>query len=144
MTQLAPGWRRPIDLWSGGRHARIWIAAAVVAAAVAYLVTTSLQNNAVYYLTVSELQAGARTLEGQPIRVAGNVVPGTIQRNTAAFTVSFDIADGSGRLPVTYKGVVPDIFGPNIEVVVEGRYTEGGAFKAATLLAKCPSKFEAT
>ena len=144
MTQLAPSWRPPIDLWSGGRHARIWIAVLVVAAAVAYLVTTSLQNNAVYYLTVSELQATAPTLGGQPIRVAGNVVPGTIQRDAGSFIVRFEIADASGRLPVTYKGVVPDIFGPNIEVVVEGHYAEGSAFNAATLLAKCPSKFEAT
>jgi cytochrome c-type biogenesis protein CcmE len=111
-------------------------------AAVAYLVATSLQNNAVYYLTVSELQSKAASLSGQPVRVAGNVVPGTIQRNVGDFTVRFDIADGSGQLPVTYRGVVPDIFGPNIEVVVEGRYNEGGAFNAATLLAKCPSKFE--
>lgn len=144
MTQLAPNWRPGLDLWAGGRHARVWIAAAVLVAAVAYLVTTSLQNNAVYYLTVSELQASAPSLQGQPIRVAGNVVPGTIQRDAGAFTVRFDIADASGRLPVTYRGVVPDIFGPNVEVVVEGRYVEGSAFNAATLLAKCPSKFEST
>src|SRR5687768_4165021 len=124
-------------------HLRIWSAAAVVFIAVGYLVTTSLQNNAVYYLTVGELQTTSHSLQGQPIRVAGNVVPGTIQRDAGAFTVHFDIADGSGRLPVTYKGVVPDIFGPNIEVVVEGRYNEGETFNAATLLAKCPSKFEA-
>ena len=124
-------------------HLRIWSAAAVVLVAVGYLVTTSLQNNAVYYLTVGELQTTAHTLQGQPIRVAGNVVPGTIRKDASAFTVHFDIADGSGRLPVTYKGVVPDIFGPNIEVVVEGRYNQGETFNAATLLAKCPSKFEA-
>jgi cytochrome c-type biogenesis protein CcmE len=124
-------------------HLRLFIAAGVVLVAVGYLVTTSLQNNAVYYLTVGELHTTAQTLQGQPIRVAGNVVPGTIQKDAGAFTVHFDIADASGRLPVTYKGVVPDIFGPNIEVVVEGRYSEGEAFNAATLLAKCPSKFEA-
>ncbi len=124
------------------RHLRIWAAAGVVMVAVGYLVTTSLQNNSVYYMTVGELRSAAPALQGQPIRLAGNVVPGTIQRDQAAFTVQFDIADPSGRLPVTYRGVVPDIFGPNIEVVVEGRYREGEAFSAATLLAKCPSKFE--
>lgn len=121
---------------------KVGIAVAVVLAAVGYLVTTSLQNNAVYYLTVSELHAAAPTLQGQPVRVAGNVVPGTILKDSSAFTVTFDISDGSGRLPVTYKGVVPDIFGPNVEVVVEGKYADSGSFTAATLLAKCPSKFE--
>lgn len=142
MSELAPG-RRPLPaLWGGGRHARVWITAAVVAAAIGYLVTTSLQNNAVYYLTVSELQAAGTTLEGQPVRVAGNVVPGTIQRDTQGFTVRFAISDATGQIPVTYRGVVPDIFGPGTEVVVEGRYAEAGGFTAATLLAKCPSKFE--
>ena len=112
--------------------------------AVGYLVSTSLQNNAVYYLTVSELQQAGASVQGQPIRVAGNVVPGTIQRDPGSFTVQFEIADASGRLPVVYKGVVPDIFGPGTEVVVEGKYPGAGTFSAATLLAKCPSKFESS
>ncbi len=53
------------------------------------------------------------------------------------------MADEGGALPVTYRGAVPDIFGPDIEVVVEGKWTPGGVFVADTLLAKCPSKFEA-
>lgn len=143
MTQLASEWQPGADLRETAvRHARVWIAVAVVVGAVGYLVATSLQNTAVYYLTVSELQGAG--IYGQPVRVAGNVVPGSIQRDAQSFTVRFEVSDGSGRMPVSYKGVVPDIFGPHTEVVVEGKYAEDGTFSATTLLAKCPSKFEAT
>ncbi len=142
MTEVASNWRPNPGPLASVRHIRIWIAVVVAFVAVGYLVSTSLQNNAVYFLTVGELKSATQSLEGQPIRVAGNVVPGTIVREQGSFTVQFEIADGSGSLPVVYKGVVPDIFGPNIEVVVEGKYERAGTFTAATLLAKCPSKFE--
>ena len=123
---------------------RVLLAAAVIVAAVAYLVTTAVQNTAVYYLTVGELMAAGPSVYHQPVRVAGYVVPGSIQRDTASFSVRFEAEDESGRIPVTYRGVLPDIFGDGVQVVLEGRYAESGAFAANTLLAKCPSKFEST
>ena len=123
---------------------RALIAGVVVAAAVGYLLVTALHGTAVYYLTVGELKAAGPSIYGQPVRVAGNVVPGSIQRDPTAFLVQFEAEDESGRIQIAYRGVLPDIFGDGIQVVVEGKYTEGGTFAAATLLAKCPSKFEAT
>ena len=122
---------------------KVLVAAGVVALSAAFLFVTALQNNAVYYLTVTELQAAVPAIHNQPVRVAGKVVPGSIQRDPTSLVVRFDAEDASGRMPVTYRGVVPDIFGDGIEVVVEGRYGENGMFTAGTLLAKCPSKFEA-
>ena len=53
------------------------------------------------------------------------------------------VYDGSGKVPVYYRGgPVPDIFGDEVQVVVEGKYNADGTFVANTLLAKCPSKFE--
>lgn len=118
------------------------LAGGVLVAAIAYLVTTAVQSTAVYYLTVSELIAAGPSVYGQAIRVSGNVVPGSIQRDTASFSVQFEAEDESGRLPVVYKGVLPDIFGDGVQVVVEGKYAPGAPFAANTLLAKCPSKFE--
>lgn len=132
--------RRPLDL----RQAKILAAVGVVVAAVGFLLVTAFQNTAVYYLTVSELQAAGPSLYGQPVRVAGNVVPGSIQRDPTSPVVRFEAQDVSGRMPVFYRGVLPDIFGDGIEVVVEGRYAENGSFTAHTLLAKCPSKFDTT
>jgi cytochrome c-type biogenesis protein CcmE len=64
--------------------------------------------------------------------------------NDAKQQITFTISDSNGQsLPVVYSGIVPDIFAPGIQVVVEGHYTGQGPFQAQTLLAKCPSKFTA-
>ncbi len=122
--------------------AKLIMVAAVIVAAVAYLVFTAVQTSAVYYMTVSELLAGGPATQGQAVRVAGNVVAGSIRQEQGGLVVHFDAEDATGRIPITYRGVLPDIFGDGVEVVVEGRHQENGVFAASTLFAKCPSKFE--
>jgi cytochrome c-type biogenesis protein CcmE len=121
---------------------KLLVATSVIVASIAFLVVTAMGNTAVYYLTVSELQAAGTSIYDQPVRVAGQVVPGSIQRDPTTLLVHFSAYDHSGSVPVTYKGVLPDIFADNLEVVVEGKYGKDGVFTAGTLLAKCPSKFE--
>ena len=130
--------------WASPVSPKILAAGGAIVAAVGFLLVTAFQNNAVYYLTVSELQKATPEIYGQPVRVAGKVEAGSIQRDPTTLLVSFVAQDESGRLPVTYRGVLPDIFGDGVEVVVEGKYAETGTFTAGTLLAKCPSKFEST
>jgi cytochrome c-type biogenesis protein CcmE len=118
------------------------LASIAILGAIVYLVYANTQANAVYYMTVSELKH-CSICTVQSVRVAGNVQKGSIVRNDQLNTISFSINDGQQTLPVTYNGVVPDIFAPGIQVVVEGHYSGSGPFKAQTLLAKCPSKFQA-
>jgi cytochrome c-type biogenesis protein CcmE len=124
--------RRPLPI-------RFVVAGGIVLLAFVYLIVTGLNLGTAYYLTVGELRAGGQA--ARPIRVSGDVVPGSIVRDGTQ--VKFQIADSTGSLPVVYSGVVPDIFGDNIQVVVEGRTDTAGTFQATTLLAKCPSKFQA-
>ena len=115
----------------------------VILGAVIYLVYANTQANAVYYMTVSELHS-CTTCTTQSVRVAGTVQKGTVVRDDAKQQISFIISDSNRQsLPVVYSGIVPDIFAPGIQVVVEGHYTGQGPFQAQTLLAKCPSKFTA-
>lgn len=118
------------------------LAGLAILGAVIYLVYANTQANAVYYLTVSELKH-CTTCTTQSVRVAGIVQQGSIVRDDQKQTISFVITQGGQSLPVIYSGVVPDIFRAGIEVVVEGHYTGQGPFQAQTLLAKCPSKFQA-
>jgi cytochrome c-type biogenesis protein CcmE len=117
------------------------IAAIAILGAVVYLVYANTQTDAVYYMTVPELKH-CTTCATQAVRVAGFVQNGSIQRDDKNQSVSFVIADSMQTLPVTYRGVVPDIFRSGVQVVVEGHYTGTGPFQAQTLLAKCPSKFQ--
>ena len=115
----------------------------VILGAVIYLVYANTQSNAVYYMTVSELH-NCTICTTQSVRVAGIVQKGTVVHNDAKQQITFTISDSNGQsLPVVYSGIVPDIFAPGIQVVVEGHYTGQGPFQAQTLLAKCPSKFTA-
>src|SRR5205807_9415683 len=88
-----------------------------ILAAVIYLVYANTQANAVYYMTVSELKH-CTTCATQSVRVAGVVQQGSIVRDDQKQLITFVITQGSLSLPVTYSGVVPDIFRPGIEVVV--------------------------
>ena len=119
------------------------IAGTVLLLAVGYLVLTGMQNTTVYYQTVGELRSSGPAAIGRPVRVAGNVAPGSVDKLNGGLAMRFTIVDDSGAFPVVYKGgPVPDIFGDEVQVVVEGKVGPDGTFQASTLLAKCPSKFE--
>jgi cytochrome c-type biogenesis protein CcmE len=117
------------------------LAGIAILGAVLYLVYANTQSTAVYYMTVSELMH-CTICTTQSVRVAGVVQKGSIVRNDQQQRLTFVMNDGARSLPVTYTGVVPDIFQAGIQVVVEGHYSGHGPFQAQTLLAKCPSKFQ--
>ncbi len=117
------------------------LAGIAILGSVLYLVYANTQANAMYYVTVPELQH-CRTCMTQSVRVAGYVQAASIQRDEQAQSISFRIEDHHQTLAVVYSGVVPDIFRAGVQVVVEGRYSGRGPFQAQTLLAKCPSKFQ--
>ena len=126
---------------------RLAIAITLVAGAVAYLVFAATRDNLTYYYEIDELKA-ATASPGEKIRLSGDVVGGSIVREDATRRVRFairgvDAPAGSAEIPIVYGGTLPDIFRPDIQVVVEGRLDEGGTFHAETLLAKCPSKYQA-
>lgn len=112
----------------------------VILGAVIYLVYANTQANAVYYMTVKELKS-CTTCTAQSVRVAGVVQAGSVVRDDSKQLVNFAITASGQSLSVIYSGIIPDIFRPGIQVVVEGHYTGQGPFQAQTLLAKCPSKF---
>ena len=116
----------------------------VVVLAIAYLVYAGMQSTTMYYLTPTELLARGSSAYGEQLRLAGKVKPDSVQSEPKTMTLRFtvvDEADAAKTLPVVYKGVVPDSFKPDAEVVLEGKLSEQGVFEASTLLAKCPTKY---
>lgn len=142
----APGWAAPApDRPHGGLPVKLWLGGTLLAVAIGYLVLTSMQSSAVYYLTVSELRARGDAAYGQTIRLAGEVVDGSIQRDRQH--LNFTLSDGTATVPVTHTGQVPDLFGYRAEgayqdVVVEGRYTASGVFEARNIIVKHGPTFE--
>jgi cytochrome c-type biogenesis protein CcmE len=117
------------------------LAGLAIAAAVIYLVVANTGTSAEYYMTIHELQA-CSSCSGQTVRVAGFVSKSGVTPIDSASAIKFDITDNTLAMPVVYKGVVPDTVRAGTQVVVEGHYVHG-VFQASTLLAKCPSKFQA-
>jgi len=116
---------------------------AVVVGVVVYLFVTGMRDTMVYYFTVGEVLAKEGKI-GKGARVNGHVVPGTIHKDVMNLRLEFGITDGKQTLPVVYRGITPDTFKEGAEVVVEGKYDQAGkTFQAHTLLAKCPTKYEA-
>jgi len=126
---------------------RLAIGIGLVAIALSWLVFAGTRRNLVYYYEVDELMAVPDRYD-EEIRISGDVVAGTVDHDADARELRFAIAEtnapaGAPSVPVVYKGPVPDIFRPGIQVVVEGRLDRDGTFQAETLLAKCPSKYQA-
>lgn len=86
------------------------ISAIVVIPALAHIfyigATSSLTN---YYLSVDELLAQGPSLRGEEVRLAGEVVPGSIEWEWSTSTLRFQVGD-KGSIPVIYRGLPPDTF----------------------------------
>jgi cytochrome c-type biogenesis protein CcmE len=124
---------------------KIIITVTLLVAGFAVLFGVGLRGSLVYYLTVGEYldhqQAGDDL--GDNYRINGKVLPGSIQRTSGVIGARFIVTDGSRQLPVIYSKETPDTFVDGSEVVVEGSMNPERVFVAHTLMAKCPSKYEA-
>jgi cytochrome c-type biogenesis protein CcmE len=77
---------------------------------------------------------------GARIRLGGLVAPGSLSRGEA-LVIRFEVTDGNRAVPVTYQGVLPDLFREGQGVVAEGTLDSSGVFKADNVLAKHDEKY---
>src|SRR4051812_25268521 len=105
-----------------------------VLALAAALVLNAMRDSIVFFSTPS-MVADKHIQPGRRFRLGGLVEAGSLVRGDN-LAVSFEVADGSVRLPVTYKGILPDLFREGQGVVAEGALDSSGVFRADTVLAK--------
>jgi cytochrome c-type biogenesis protein CcmE len=123
-----------------GKYIRFGAAMAIILVALGYLAWTGVEQSKSYYVTLQELQ----TLDGRyekRLRVAGNVVPGSIHRQGSR--VQFQLKENDLVLPIEYYGTEapPDTFKDDSQALAEGKYGRDGVFHANQLQAKCASKY---
>ena len=99
---------------------RLWIAGAVVLAALGFLVFQGLGNATLYFRTADEAVAQREQLGDRRFRIEGDVVDGSVRQ--AGDDVSFILTKNSVEVPVRHKGDPPELFRPGIPVVLEGRF----------------------
>jgi cytochrome c-type biogenesis protein CcmE len=118
------------------RHRRIaLIVAGVVGLAIAAgLVLRAFNQNLVFFFTPSQV-ASNEAPQGRTFRVGGMVETGSVKRQADGVTVQFVVTDTAKSIPVSFKGVLPDLFREGKGVVAQGRL-EGSTFVASEVLAK--------
>ena len=145
---LDPGTGEPspdgVAGWYHRANKKILFGIIIVVITIAALMATSLRGSLTYFQTVDELKLRGASAVGEQYRVGGRVKTGTIEKD-AQNNLDFVIYHNqtSNSLPVHYRGIVPDIFGEEVDVIVEGRWNADGIFYASNLVAQHPDEFRA-
>jgi cytochrome c-type biogenesis protein CcmE len=123
------------------KHQRLVLALLAIAAlvAAALLAMWGLADRAAYFRTPAEIAAG-KSGQGETIRLGGMVVVGSLAEIGDGTSVRFTVTDGAARVPVTFHGILPDLFREGSGVVAEGRM-ERGTFVADNILAKHDERY---
>lgn len=139
----------------------------LVLAAVVYLIVSSTQASAQYFLTIEELNAKGENMIGKNVRVSGAVIGETIEYDPQSLTLKFTVAHVTGdnqeieaqgglaevlyqatidpnrpRIQVVYHGPKPDLLRNEAQAIMTGKMGEDGIFYADELLLKCPTRYE--
>lgn len=148
-------------------RAKFIVGGLLILAAVVYLIVSSTQVNAQYFLTVEELQSRSKEMVGRDVRVSGAVLGDTIQYDPQTLQITFTVVNIPGdnaeiermgglakvlreavldsslpRMSVIYEGVKPDLLKNEAQAIMTGKMGEDGVFHANELLLKCPTKYE--
>lgn len=148
-------------------RAKFLIGGLLIFAAVVYLIISSTQANAQYFLTIDEMLARQSEMQGRELRVSGAVLGDTIQYDPQTLTLTFEVAHVPGdnaeleaegglaqalylavndpsraRVTVVHNGPKPDLLRNEAQAIMTGKLGEDGIFYADELLLKCPTKYE--
>ena len=122
-----------------------WIigGAIVLVAVFAWLLFGGLEKNVVFFLTPKELLAKGPDGVGVPVRLGGQVKPGSMTWDAKSLDLRFTVTDGIKEIPVHSTGAPPQMFRDGMGVVVEGRVSQAGVFQATNLMVKHSNAYRA-
>ena len=98
-----------------------------------------LKDRAAYFYTPADVVAG-KAVAGKAVRLGGMVERGSIQRLPDGVSIRFVLTDGKARTPVSFRGIVPDLFREGSGAVAEGEM-QSGTFVADKILAKHDERY---
>jgi cytochrome c-type biogenesis protein CcmE len=99
------------------------------------LALTAFDENLLYFYSPTQIHAGEAP-QNRSFRVGGLVVDGSVRREENSLAVQFDLTDNAEVVPVTYTGILPDLFREGQGIVAMGRLDASGLFVADEVLAK--------
>lgn len=125
------------------RSKQIWGAVGLLAVVgvVGMLLASGLKENVVYFLTPGELVAQGTDAVDRPLRLGGQVKPGSVSWDPDALDLRFVVRDSAGEVPVASTGAPPAMFRDGIGVVVEGSLRPDGTFESTNLMVKHSNEY---
>ena len=118
-------------------------AVGVLVIAFGWLIYGGLDSNVVYFLTPKELLAKGAEGYDKPMRLGGQVKPGSVVWDEQKLDLRFAVTDGTGEITVQSKGAPPQMFKDGQGVVVEGRYGHDGVFQSTSVMVKHSNEYKA-
>ena len=124
------------------KHQRLVLVVVALVALVGagLLAAWALRNQASYFYVPADMAANPPASD-RGVRLGGMVEKGSLTTAADGVTISFIVGDGKARIPVRFKGIVPDLFKEGSGVVAEGKLGADGVFVADNLLAKNDEKY---
>lgn len=104
------------------------------------LAAWALRNQASFFYLPAEMAAEPPAPD-RAVRLGGMVEAGSLKRDADGVTIRFVLTDGKARVPVSFKGITPDLFVEGSGGVAEGKLGADGTFVADNLLAKHDEKY---
>jgi len=126
-----------------GRKLGAIIGVVVILSGFAYLIYGNLGDSLVYFLTPEELLDRGEMAYDAPVRLGGQVEPGTVVWDADALDLQFELTDGGSSIKVHSTGAPPQMFRDGIGVVVEGKLTRAGIFESTNLMVKHSNEYRA-
>ena len=125
------------------RRKRTWMGLGLLAivGALALLIGGGLSENVVYFLTPSELQARGAEAYDRPLRLGGQVKPGSVSWTAETRDLRFVLQDDSAEVRVHSEGAPPAMFQEGMGVVVEGSYGADGVFESDNVMVKHSNEY---
>ena len=111
------------------------IAAGVGVLGVAVLLVLFAMKDSIVFFNSPTDVVEKHVAPGTRIRLGGLVSPGSVVRGDS-LSIRFEVTDGNRAIPVTYQGILPDLFREGQGIVAEGALDGAGVFKADNVLAK--------
>jgi cytochrome c-type biogenesis protein CcmE len=123
---------------------RVLVTLGVLAAATGLMFALTLNTEAQFFKHVDEVMASPEAWYGKRVQLHGFVVKDSIFRSREGMDYTFRVEHNGRVVGATYRGLVPDTFKDESEVVLTGRLTEDGfqVNEGNGIMAKCPSKYE--
>jgi cytochrome c-type biogenesis protein CcmE len=115
----------------------------VILVVFAWLTFGGLEKNVVFFLTPQELLAKGDAGVGVPVRLGGQVKPGSMTWDAQTLDLRFTVTDGAREVQVHSTGAPPQMFRDGMGVIVEGRHGAGGVFEATSLMVKHSNEYRA-